>query len=340
MRIAYDNMIFNLQKCGGISRYFNEVIQRIKKYNDVDMCIFKGLKGRLARLNDILIGCRLNANNCQIYHPTYYSSLIKKRKGIKTVITVCDMIHELYLSGQNGCERHLLVKKMSIMNADHIICISNNTKKDLKDIYGIEDEKISVIYLGTPLENIKVMNNREAKLKRPYILYVGKRMSYKNFGVLLKAFYKLSLADDFDLICFGGGGFTNDELSEFRKLNLKNSVKYAEGPDELLHSYYKNASVLVYPSIYEGFGLPVLEAMSFNCPVIASNSSSIPEVAGDAALLFHPEDVDELCSRIKNIVNDEKTRDYYIEKGKERVKDFSWDKTAMETLSVYKKLIG
>jgi glycosyltransferase involved in cell wall biosynthesis len=227
------------------------------------------------------------------------------------------------------------------MRADHIICISKNTKNDLQRIYNIKDSMVSVIYLSGPKEWNKPFKDRSILPAKPYILYVGNReLPYKNFMTLLKAFYLSKLKADFDLLCFGGGGFLKEELSLFKELKLENVIKYLEGKDEFLQFCYENATAFIYPSLSEGFGIPILEAMAFGCPVIASNVSSIPEVAGDAALLFSPDSPEELGSCICKIINNDALRNEYTEKGKNRCKEFSWDKTALETFNVYRKLIN
>lgn len=341
MRIVYDNTIYNLQRFGGISRYFSEIIERIRKYKNTEVIISKVLNGKLARFNNILMDYKLTKNKFDIYHPTYYSYSIRKRRNVKTVVTVHDMCHELFLSGLKNFKKDILFKRQSIFSADHIICVSNNTKKDLQKIYGIEDKLISVIYHGPPLKKeLEIKDKNNLLPQKPYILYIGKRVPYKNFTIIPKAFRSLDIDKDFDLVCFGGGKFSREELLEFRSLTLDNSIKYVEGTDELLQLYYENAYIFIYPSLCEGFGLPILEAMTFGCPVIASNASSILEVADNAALLFTPTNLQELCRCIKNMINDTKLRNEYIERGKQRCRNFSWEKAAQETYNVYQKLLN
>jgi len=340
MKILYDNTIFNLQRYGGISRYFTEIIRRIEEDKDVGVSLFKGmdiLPYRFLNLNNPFLNHKLSNPKCDIYHPTYYSSMVKRRKGVKTIVTVYDMIHELYLSKIDDLNKDLEVKRKSIHNADHIICISEKTKQDLQEIYKIKDDSVSVVYFGSYVDSLKQEGEGFRQPDKPYIFYVGKRSHYKNFRVLVQAFNSLGLKKKFDLICSGGGPFSKQELSEFRRMKLEDSIKYVAGPNEFLYLYYKNAVFLVYPSLYEGFGLPILEAMGNDCAVIAANAGSIPEVAGDSALLFSPEDVDELCHCMKTFLNNDSVRNDYIKRGKERVKLFSWDKTAKDTLEVYKK---
>jgi len=342
MNIFYDNTIFSIQRYGGVSRYFSEIIRRITEYDDVSVDVFKGLSilpHRFSKFNNILLDYRLLRHKYGIYHPTYYSALVKKRKGIKTIVTVYDMIHELYSSKFKVLDNGIDTKKKSILNADHIICISMTTKRDLMRIYNIKDERISVTYLGMSLNNSDFLSARFDKSKKPYLLYVGRRPDYKNFKILLKAFNALNLKKDFDLVCFGGGGFSKEEILEFRELSLEDSIKHVEGSDEALRSCYKGAYIFIHTSLYEGFGFPVLEAMANDCMVIASNGGSIPEIADNSAMLFSPDNMDELCSCVKQAVNDNNIRNEYIKKGRERVKLFSWDKTAQETHEVYKKVL-
>lgn len=340
--IFYDNVIFYLQRHGGVSRYFSEMIKRMANYDDVNVTALKRfgiLPRRLTRLNTMFVDFKLANNSYDLYHPTYYSENIKKRKGIKTVITVYDLTHELFLSRFKELGIGIRIKKESILNADHIICISKATKDDLMKIYSIEEKNVSVVHLGLSLTDNDSANMAFDRPHKPYLLYVGKRTGYKNFNILLKAFSLLDIKRDFDLICFGGGRFLPSELSEFRKLKLEKSIKYIEGPDGLLQLYYKNAYIFVLTSLYEGFGLPVLEAMANGCPVIASTGGSIPEIVGDAALLFSPDNTDDLSSCLKRML-DNHIRFTYVTKGKERVKSFSWDATALNTYKIYKRILN
>jgi len=344
MNILYDNVIFHLQKYGGVTRYFSKLIDALSRSKDIDIHILKTsklLSGRLSRIGSILLDANVVFNKYDVYHPTYYSNNVKKRRNIKTVLTVHDMIHELYANRFNSINSGIEIKKQSIFNADHIICVSYNSKKDLQDIYNIKDDMISVVYEGVSLTGPNTFLNQGSSIsEKPYILYVGKRWLYKNFNVLLKAFCAMNLKDSFNLVCFGGQRFSKEESAQFKEMCLEDSVKYSEGDDTLLRYYYNKAAFFVYPSLYEGFGLPILEAMANDCPVIASKGGSIPEIAGDAALLFSPENENELCSCMKLMLNDVSTRNKCMERGKRRVKDFSWEKAANETYQVYKKVVG
>ena len=141
----------------------------------------------------------------------------------------------------------------------------------------------------------------------------------------------------FEIICFGGGRFTNIEWELFNQLGLKERIKQFSGNDELLGQLYNSASVFVCPSLYEGFGLPLLEAMAHDCPVICSNTSSLPEVVGDAAELFDPFDIDSIGNALEKILFSTERREELINLGTHQLKHFSWKKCAEETLQIYKQ---
>jgi glycosyltransferase involved in cell wall biosynthesis len=231
-------------------------------------------------------------------------------------------------------------KKYAVQRADHIICISESTKNDLIDILNISPDKISVIYLGYTNKTARHKNKLNSG-EKPYILYVGQRAAYKNFSCLLQAYASSPrLQRDFKLVCFGADRFSNDEINKIKDLNIKQeNVVHLIGDDDLLSQLYSNASIFVFPSLYEGFGIPLLEAMSFNCPVVCSNTSSFPEVAGDAADYFDPCNLEEMISSIESVAFSTEKRNHLIERGLERIKLFSWEKCAEKTLKVYSSLL-
>ena len=176
---------------------------------------------------------------------------------------------------------------------------------------------------------------------RPYLLYVGSRGGYKNFEALILAFASSSyLRSDFSVMCFGGGAFIPDELALFRQLQLSDAhVRQISGNDEMLASMYKNAAAFVYPSLYEGFGIPPLEAMSLGCPVICGNTSSIPEVVGDAGEYFDPNDTESMRVAIETVLQSTGWSQELVAKGHARRLLFSWQRCASETLDVYRSIL-
>lgn len=287
----------------------------------------------------------LKKNDFDLFHPTNYNPYFLKFLGKKSfILTVHDMIHELYPEYYSSRDPIKMWKQKLIREAESIIAISHNTKKDIITFFNIDPDRISVIYHGNPLEftessyikpNIDghIFNNR-------YILFVGNRLHYKNFNFFISAilplFHKYS---EIYLYCAGGGLFTTKEKILFKELDLLERVRYFALNDNIMRELYKNAQAFIFPSLYEGFGLPILEAFSCGCPVVASNCSSLPEIAGDAACYIDPTNAGSILQGIESILTDEDYRDELIRKGNERIKSFSWEKTARATKSVYETLI-
>ena len=376
MKILYDYKIFTNQKYGGISRYFYELIKNLIDINDENIdkiFLFQGFylcnydlsdlknnklnyfgikrpeikktKRIFEKINELIFKNYIRKNNLSsisnlIYHPTYFG-LIEPilQKKAKIVQTVYDMTYERFPKLFKNSNKIIEYKKISINQAHHIICISNFTKQDLIEIYILNPYKLDVIHLASNLNEIPKDSLINIDYYKPYILFVGDRYGYKNFEIVLDCFINKKLYKDFNLVCFGGNSFTTTELKIINEnKNLKNRVFQITGNDNLLKTFYKNAYCLVYPSKYEGFGLPVLEALSLGCPVISSDSSSLPEVAGKAVLYFNHSDKDGLLKQIE-ILNNQKFRENLIIKGFEQSKKFSWEKTAKETIEVYKKIL-
>ena len=372
MKILYDHTVFQNQRYGGISRYFYEIISRMTTKKNVDINLFQGIhvneyelssnknlyKSYLGYKSKIKLSPFIkshlflppnkvlfntfyrNLKDIDIYHPTYYYQGITKYHKYPIVLTVYDMIHELYPNQLRYSKYTIDAKRTSIETADKIICISNNTKKDLMEIYDVPEDKIQVIYLANSLpKSTNYLNiTKEFGIRKPYLLYVGDRNgTYKNFSTLLEA-YLTSMKNRFNLVCFGGGPFNKNEIAIINNSRCSSKVTQLSGSDQFLTHLYKNAFAFICPSHYEGFGLPLLEAMGSGCPVIAANTSSIPEVVGTAALLFDPNSKYSLINKIEHLESNEILRENLIYLGFEQEKKFSWDKTANETLKLYSTL--
>ena len=186
----------------------------------------------------------------------------------------------------------------------------------------------------------KIQNQEVFKENDPFILYVGDRKRYKNFETLLKAFSLSSkIQKDFKLICFGGGKFNDIEKKKISEFKIKDyKIVQIDGDDGQLCYLYENAEVFIFPSKYEGLGLPHLEAMSLGCPVISSNHEAILEAVGNAAELFNPNNPEELSLKMEETLYSSEKRKDLIAKGFHRIKNFSWKKCANETLDVYKRI--
>ena len=291
-----------------------------------------------SRIEDALIRRRLASESFDVFHPTYYSLLTDRDHTVPTVVTVWDMIHELFADEMDPTGQSSEEKKRAIMSADRIICISENTKRDLLAKYAVIESAVSVTHLASELD-ATMSYGPEPIPQQPYYLYVGSRSSYKNFHGLLHAFAKVvSMKKDL-VLCVVGTEFTHGEKQLIAELNLTRHVEnYGHPTDNYLAKLYRCSVGLVYPSLYEGFGIPPLEAMACETVAIASDCSSIPEVVGDAGLLFDPRSNDQLIDILRSLPENETLRSDLICKGKRRAREFSWEKTVAQTVEVYRSL--
>jgi len=361
VKICFDNEVFWQQKFSGVaSRYYFNLIKYLVNNNDIDLKVFASiylnekieklpkkilsgyrLKNRIPytgkffeKLNFAICKYQIKKFNPHILHKTYYSSNLEKVNS-KVILTVFDLWHE------KNSDYKYMPKKNSLNIADHILCPSNKTKKDLIEIYNIEKEKVTVTYFGIEnLTNNKNLSNY-SNFNKKFLLFVGSRGRYKNFINFVKAFSKSEiLKKDFFIICFGGGSFSIDEKKLFHELQISNRIIKSENDnDETLYNLYIKAYCLVYPSAHEGLGLPPLEAMSLGCPVISSNHEAIVEGVGNAAVLFDPLNIDEIKSQLESTLYSKEKIEELIKNGNLQAKKFSWEKCANETFDIYKRFV-
>ncbi len=370
-KIVYTHNVFAFQVYGGISRYFTEVIKRIPP-EAAEIRVFAGFyineylgdlpgvigikvpyfsrRGRIQifinalmqitrmRLNELVQRALLRPDDRTVIHLSYYTRPWKKRKA-KLVVTVYDMIHELFPQYFPRYDKTTYLKKLCCEQADKIIAISNCTKKDLVNLFGIEPTKIEVIHLGNSLGNV-LPKVASTGFDKPYLLYVGdRRRGYKNFHRLVEAFAQSPrLRDSLALVCFGGGAFTPWEKTKLNGLGITHQIHYIEGDDRLFADYYRHARAFIYPSLYEGFGLPLLEAMGLGCPVICSNRDPMLEIADDAGIYFDPNDIDHIRHVLETALADDSLLQEKIKRGYQRAAMFNWDDTVKKTLAVYRSL--
>lgn len=362
MRIAFDYQIFCHQSYGGISRYFVRLAEElITLKQDIEIFapihhnnylqelssdVVNGYKlpGYLPKTNHIMLYLNyflstnlINKWKPQLVHETNYSKLISTPKYCPSIITIFDMIHELF--PKNPHDNTSQLKKEAVKRSSHIICISENTKQDLINYFGTEKNKISVVHLGC-----SIFKNNKYNIfvpTKPYILYVGRRSGYKNFKLFIKAISSSNrIKKEFNIIAFGGGKFTDIENNLFLELGLRSDqVIQISGDDALLGLVYSQAAALVHPSLYEGFGLSPLEAMVYDCPVISSNTSSMPEVIGCAGEYFDPNIAEDIVAATERVVFSPERSQELIMRGKKRLELFTWNDCAKKTLNVYKSIV-
>ena len=262
------------------------------------------------------------------------------------IVTVHDLIRFSLGFAQETITEKILLKLdiRGIKRASHIIAVSQNTKDDLIKYLNIPDSKISVIYNGVDHGIFKPYTVK--MLDKPYILYVGSERPRKNLSRLFEAFAKLKGEfPELKLAKVGISGrskkYRKETMKKLVSLGLTGDVIFVEYITELdLACYYSSAALLAYPSLYEGFGFPLLEAMACGCPVVTSNTSSLPEVVGEAGIMVNPYDTDGLAQAMRRVLTDDKLRDDMVRKGLEQAKRFSWEKAAEQTLEVYNKVAG
>jgi glycosyltransferase involved in cell wall biosynthesis len=250
------------------------------------------------------------------------------------------MAHEHYPELFSRFDHTSQNKRVLAARASRIIAVSEHTKSEIITLLGIKGSMIDVIPHAATL-SAPGLKHPNILLPDEYILYVGKRNTYKNFPTLLQALHSIRSSGRISsLICAGGGLLTKHELTEIERLNLKEAVSQMNANDDLLAYLYSKAKAFVYPSLYEGFGIPVLEAFACGCPAILSNRTSLPEVGGNAARYFDPEDVGSLVSSLLEVLKNKDLAEDMKKNGIERAKLFSWKKTAKQTLETYHKVVG
>lgn len=367
MKIVYDYEIFTKQKYGGISRYFaklaeqlhvqdqevkivapiykNQYLKDLPKgvVSGYGPCEFPRKARKIVRqINRSFSKFQLKRLQPDVVHLTYYAQTIHSEKNAPVVITIHDMIHELFPEAFTASDSTSTIKKAAVESADHIICISKSTKKDLMRFLDVAENKISVIHHGVDALPVSDPDFSPAVTSphKPYILHVGERGGYKNFDGLLHAVAQDSnLKADIQIVAFGSAPFSKSEQELIRNLGfLDTQVVHISGDDQLLRYYYQHAAAFIFPTRYEGFGMPPLEAMALGCPVISSNTSSMPEVIGNAAEFFDPTQTDDIAQAIKSVVYSTARQKTLRAKGYKRIKLFTWSKCATDTLAAYNKL--
>jgi glycosyltransferase involved in cell wall biosynthesis len=361
MVVVVDGIIFEVQQFGGISRIFKEILPRMCEL-DVSLKIriitnrhpkqslpahsrisytFLPRMGRHLRIFKPLVHrvCFRNSKE-QIWHSTFYTAS-KAWQG-KHVVTVVDMIYERYPQFFNQKEHIILMeeKERCIQKADVVICISNTTARDVLSFCGVNPARIKIIPLGFN-RVFRRLEQREHKqimpTKQLFLLYLGSRRFYKNFDGLLQAYSVWDKKQDVALVAIGEP-WTAEEVKKLAEMGIQNTVQcLAHMDDESLCQLYNQAVALVYPSLYEGFGIPLLEAMACGCPIVASRIPSTFEVAEDVPIYFEPTKMESILHAFDAVLAENRNM-ARMEAGIKRSKLFSWESTSQQTLEVYRSL--
>lgn len=352
-----------MQVAGGINRYFSNLISRLPaeaepliltreqhktnwpRHPRLKVEMFGGTNLKPAALRRLAYRRRISAfmrrEQPDLVHPTYYMTVTAQDVTLyrrPLVVTVYDMIHEVMMAGRDTGNVHGNAKRNAVLAADAVICISEHTRKDLLEHYRVPEERIVVTPMASEID-VSMAEGRDGVPDAPYFLFVGSRGGYKNFSLLLDAFARVAGKHKEVRLLAVGPAFSAEERRRLSELSLDGRVDCrVHVDDRQLAGLYRHSVAFVCPSLYEGFGIPLVEAMACGTPVVASNRTSIPEVVGEAGILFDPSSAEELAGALTRLLSSGSERERLIEKGYRRAKMFSWEKTALKTYDVYRSL--
>jgi glycosyltransferase involved in cell wall biosynthesis len=355
--VRFDDQIFTMQQRGGISRYF---VQLIREFSvDPGLGVDPELGWRWTRnyhaiegglgaplpIRALSRGCVLRTANravniaqpeADLTHHTYYRADYLRRKLVRPMaVTIFDMTPELFpdlfpRGNPHQCKREYL------RCASVVLCVSENTRRDLLRVYGSIASPVVVTHLGVGGEFLPGVT-RPVSCPDSYVLFVGNRGGYKDFRLVLESFAELAPQHrGVSLLAVGGGPLAEDERALISRWGLGNRVLQRAASDAELPGIYGGAEAFVFPSRYEGFGLPALEAMACGTPTVLADSSSLPEIGGDAALYFPPENASALAAQLCRLLTDSELRRHLSKQGLERARHFTWRRTAACTANAYR----
>jgi glycosyltransferase involved in cell wall biosynthesis len=364
MKIFYDHYAFTYLKFGGISKYMCELLKNIPKENYYNSTIisnnqhiqdsgliktikffpnlkFRGKERIMFELNMPYTKYKMHTVDWDVFHSTWFATrYFNELKGKRVVVTIHDLIYDVFYKDKDipNKEKIIDMGRKSAERADKVIAVSQYTKQNMIDIWGIDGQKIEVIHHGVDKNRYSLSKMR--LIKNPYLFFVGgSRVATKNFEHLIDAFSILTKRyKDLRLVC-SGVKFTNQERQELQRLRIIDKVIHFYATDQQMAQLYYDAEMLVVPSYYEGFGMPILEAMVYDCPLALSNASCLPEIAAEAGVYYNPYDVEEMCDKISLLLEDTAFREKQKNLCRQRLNNFSWEKCATEHLKLYETLI-
>jgi len=358
VRVLYDHQVFSYQAQGGVSRYFAELILGLERRGHqaakgwrftpsrylpgadlLPSLRFKG-KAQLRAFVNAGVSKRALRGEFDLFHPTYYDPyFLPLLHGRPFVLTLHDMTHELYPEGLKDAATLPARKRLLAAQAACLLAVSENTKADAVRLMGLDPARIVVVPHGNSLRPGTV-TAQLPRHEKPYWLYVGARHGYKDFAVLVKALGRRGAAGRGEsLVLVGGGPVSAAEAELLQAHGLAENCTQTDCSEAELAGWYSQALGLVYPSRYEGFGIPLLEAMAWGCPVVAARASSLPEVGGEAALYFEPGNPEDLAAQLERL-DSAGTRQALIAAGRAREALFTWDAAVEKTLAVYQSVLG
>ena len=375
MNIVMDGYTYQAQASGGVSRIYNEIVPRMLELDEnlffellthgrlsqappkhprlIHYGISRSPNSRsnskywqpaLNRIQQVYVNWRIGDGRNKIWHPTYFA--VRERWAGARVVTVYDMILERFMDQFNSPDFNLVrdQKKRAVLSSDIIICISETTRRDVQEFYEVDDSRLRVVYPACSA-GFTLLDGKDGALKscgslptqRPFILFVGKRREYKGFPLLVKAYAGWHQRSEFDLVLVGNP-LTGEEKKMLDALKVLEKVHLLKGvSDEYLCCLYNQAAAFVYPSFFEGFGIPLLEAMSCGCPIVASSIPTTHEIARDFPYYFESGNADALMLTLDQAITDGRNPSR-IKTGFQRVSHFSWEDNSQQTLQIYYEL--
>lgn len=390
IKVLYDFQMFSLQKYGGISRYYYELIKAYREDPDIEVVLGVQASNNYYLTSDSLIGPTLDTReflelkkflggfdfpgrerlykvyyklfntayrrnreysekllqegNFDIVHPTYYflPEYYEHKLEKPMVVTAYDLIHEIYPEYfDNSNDRTAKYTNISTSLAAKVLSISQSTKDDLIMFYGVPQDKIEVIPLAASINPKLISSGYSMQLPKKYLLYVGSRETYKNFGFFARVAEKLMRKHkDLYIVVAGGGELHQAELDLLDVLGIREKVVSIKAGDQDLAYAYSNALCFVFPSLYEGFGIPLIEAMNCDCPIACSDTRCFREVAQDAAEYFLPKDYESIHQALDKVVSSEQFRTTLVNNGKKLRGNYSFKKVAEQTKQVYMDVLS
>jgi glycosyltransferase involved in cell wall biosynthesis len=362
IRVLFDDQIFQLQKHGGISKYFSQLIKEFNLrpelgiqpvistsrtanhhlLNDSGLTSIKksrSLFGPIMLVLQLIFSGRKSLHEIDLVHFTFYlPGFFYRNRGLSTVSTVHDMIPEKYPEPGRFWNPHFS-KKSYLKKSDLVLSVSITTAQDVAEILKFT-RSVTVTYLGVGPEFQPGLSAPEG-LSSPYFLYVGNRNGYKDFQTCIHAFAVIAGNNPkVRLQLVGGGAITKPEKRTLRDLGIEALVIQTDVSSDQLPNYYSAATALLYSSRYEGFGLPLVEAMASGIPILCSNSPINSEVCGSAGNYFEPGDSHELAQLMSKVLQAPENFENKVEIGLEKSKTFSWRRCAEETAMAYKSLLS
>lgn len=380
MKILFDHQAFEMQRLGGVSNSFVQLISKLPSHVDYQIALFESdnvhlrdsglmevapmkdpasrfilnrhffgqgiLYEKFGKIFPSMTSCgrnrlyaikMLKQGDFDIFHPTFFDDyFVDYLNGKPFVLTVHDMIPELFFKKN---DKQTVRKKRLVHQASHIIAVSENTKSDIMELLGVPEHKISVIYHGAP--DVAIRTEEEPLVDHRYILYVGDRKSYKNFMPMMEALTPVLSRDKGLYVVCTGNEFSQNEKTFFQERNISDQIIHIRPKDNGMMNLYAHALCFIYPSLYEGFGIPILEAYQANCPVLLNEKSCFPEIARDAAVYFN---LDQQNSNLTEVVTSflsqsQKDREQLIKRQQLRLSNFSWEKSARQLTQVYESVL-